>query len=296
MDNKNQKCSVVALIGPPNAGKSTLSNYLIGQKISITSPKVQTTRNTIKAIFVEDNSQIVFLDTPGIFIPHKDRILERTIVKSAWQGIKDANHVCLLIDATKGFNSHINSIIDDLQKHKIEPIIAINKVDLVKKEKLLLIIDKLSQKGLDKIFMICATSGEGVEQLKNHLVAIAPKSPWLFQNEEITDAPVKYLASEITREKIFLKLYQDLPYSVHIENDSWQNLDNGDVKIYQTIYVLKESQKSILVGKRGLMIKEIGESARKDIANMLGVKKAHLFLIVKVKNWLNKEFITPNLT
>ncbi len=290
MDNQ-EKCGVIALIGPPNVGKSTLSNHLVGQKVSIVSPKVQTTRNTIKAILVEDKTQIVFFDTPGIFIPNKNRLLERSIVKSAWQGIKDADNVCLLIDSQKGCDEHIKNILIDLKKHEIEPIIAINKIDLVKKAKLLTIIADVSSKGLENIFMICAESGDGTDLLKNHLIKITKNSPWIFRDDEITDAPIKYLASEITREKLFIKLHQDLPYSVHIENDSWQNFDNGDVKIYQTICVLRESQKAIIVGKKGAVIKEIGELARQDIAVMLGVKKVHLFLVVKVKNWMAKDNI-----
>ncbi len=292
MTNLEQKCGFIALIGPPNAGKSTLSNYLVGQKISIVSPKVQTTRNTIKAILVEDQTQIIFLDTPGIFIPNKSRILERVIVKSAWQGIKDADNVCLLIDATTGCNNHIKSIIHDLKKHEIEPIIVINKIDLVKKSKLLVIIDEISKElGVDlpQIFMICANDGDGVMPLKEYLLKITKKSPWIFNEDEMTDAPVKYMACEITREKLFIKLHEDLPYSIHVNNDSWQNLDNGDVKIYQTIFVLRESQKAIVVGKGGSMIKEIGELSRADIAKMLGVKKVHLFLVVKVKDWMSTE-------
>ena len=292
-----QKCGFIALIGPPNAGKSTLSNHLVGQKVSIISPKVQTTRNTIKAIFVEGETQIIFLDTPGIFIPNKNRILERVIVKSAWQGIKDADHVCLLLDAETGCDKHIKGIISDLQKHEITPIIVINKIDLVKKSKLLTVMHDLMETlkvELPQIFLICANSGDGIEPLKEYLIKITKKSPWIFNDEEITDAPVKYLANEITREKLFLKLHEDLPYSIHVDNDSWQNLDNGDVKIYQTIYVLRESQKAIVVGKGGSMIKEIGELARMDIAKMLGVKKVHLFLVVKVKNWLDSEFKTSH--
>ncbi len=211
------------------------------------------------------------------------------IVKSAWQGIKDADNVCLLIDAQKGCDKHIENILIDLKKHEINPIIAINKIDLVKKHKLLNVIADLSRHNLENIFMISADSGDGVDILKNHLIKITKNAPWIFNDDEITDAPVKYLASEITREKLFLKLHQDLPYSVHIENDSWQNLDNGDVKIYQTIYVLRDSQKAIIVGKRGDVIKEIGELSRLDIAKMLGVRKVHLFLVVKVKNWMKQD-------
>ncbi len=285
-----KKCSTIALIGAPNAGKSTLTNLLVGQKISIVSPKAQTTRNAIKAIMVDGDTQIIFLDTPGIFIPRKNLALERMIVRSAWQAIKEADDVCLLIDAVSGFSVNIERIIGDLEKHQIKPIIAINKIDLIKKHKLLEIIAKLSEKGFEKIFMISALNGDGIIDLKNHLLAMAKPSSWLFNQDEISDAPMKFIASEITREKLFIKLHQDLPYSLCVKTDSWEDLNNGDVKIHQTIYVLKESQKMIVIGKHGSMIKEIGESARKEIAESLGCKKVHLFLFVKVKeDWMNDE-------
>jgi len=283
-----QKCSFIVMIGAPNAGKSTLTNLLVGQKVSIVSPKAQTTRNTIKGIFIEGETQIVFLDTPGIFIPRKNLILERIIVKSAWQAIKEADAICLLIDAGNGFSTNIEKIIIDLKKHEINPTIIINKIDTVKKHKLLEIISKLSEYGFEKIFMISALNGDGIEDLKKYLLSIAKPGPWAFDGENISDAPMKFMASEITREKLFIKLYQDLPYSLCVKNDSWENLKNGDVKIHQTIYVLKESQKMIVIGNKGSMIKEIGELARKDIAEVLGCK-VHLFLFVKVKeDWMNE--------
>jgi GTP-binding protein Era len=276
------------LIGAPNAGKSTLINLLVGQKVSIVSPKAQTTRNTIKGIFIEGDTQIVFLDTPGIFIPRKNLILERIIVKSAWQAIKEADEICFLIDAGGGFSTNIEKIIIDLKNHKINPTIIINKIDTVKKHKLLEIIAKLSAHGFEKIFMISALNGDGIEDLKKYLLSIVRPGPWAFDGENISDAPMKFMASEITREKLFLKLFQDLPYSLCVKSDSWENLKNGDVKIHQTIYVLKESQKMIVIGNKGSMIKEIGELARKDIAEVLGCK-VHLFLFVKVKeDWMNE--------
>ena len=293
MINKQKKFSQIALIGAPNAGKSTLTNFLVGQKISIVSPKVQTTRNTIKAIMIEEETQIVFLDTPGVFIPKTTRPLERAIVRDAWQAIKEAGFVCLLIDASKitdnGLGDNNNQIMKDLEFHKITPIIAINKVDSVRKEKILGTIAQLAGRGFENIFLISASTGDGVDALKNHLIAISPEAPWQFNDDEITDAPMKFVASEITREKLFLKLNQDLPYSLYVKTDSWETLNNGQVKIKQTIFVLKESQKMIVLGKGGSMIKQIGEESRKDIGEVLGTK-VHLFLFVRVEeDWINKK-------
>jgi GTP-binding protein Era len=287
VNNKEQKCSFVALIGAPNAGKSTLTNYLVGQKVSIVSPKVQTTRNSIKGIMVEGDTQMIFIDTPGLFLPKKERPLERSIVKSAWSAIREANVCCLLIDATKGFVINIEKILEDLTKHEIKPVIVINKVDLVAKEPLLQIMDKLIKIGLDKIFLISALSGDGIAELKKYLLSIAKPGEWKFDPDDISDAPLKFMAAEITREKIFLKLRQDLPYSTCVKTDSWEVLNNGDVKIHQTIFVLKESQKMIVVGKKGEMLKEIGQEARADISQLVGAK-IHLFLFVKIQeNWMS---------
>ncbi|MCE3254886.1 MAG: GTP-binding protein Era [Rickettsiaceae bacterium] len=288
MENK-KKFSQIALIGAPNAGKSTLANNLVGQKISIVSPKVQTTRNTLKAIMVEGDTQIAFLDTPGVFIPKTNRPLERAIVRSAWQAIKEADFVCLLIDANQGLGSNNEQILKDLEFHKIKPIIAINKVDSIAKEKILGTIAALSERGFEKIFLISAATGDGVEDLKQHLISIAQEGPWQFNDDEITDAPMKFIAAEITREQLFLKLNQDLPYSLYVRTDAWEDLKNGQVKISQTISVLKESQKMIVLGKKGSMIKQIGEEARKAIGEILGTK-VHLFLFVKVEeDWINKK-------
>lgn len=284
-----KKFSSIALIGAPNAGKSTLTNFLVGQKISIVSPKVQTTRNTIKAIMVEGETQIVFLDTPGVFIPQTTRPLERAIVRAAWQAIKEADFVCLLIDASKGLGENNQQILKDLEFHKIKPVVVINKIDSIAKEKALGIIAELASRGFEKIFLISATTGDGVADLKKHLIDITPEGEWQFNNDEITDAPMKFVASEITREQLFLKLSQDLPYSLYVKTDSWEDLNNGQVKIHQTIFVLKESQKMIVLGKNGSMIKQIGEEARKEIGEMLGTK-VHLFLFVKVEaDWVNKK-------
>ncbi len=289
MANSPKKFSQIALIGAPNSGKSTLANFLVGQKISIVSPKVQTTRNTIKAIMVEGQTQIVFLDTPGVFIPQTSRPLERAIVRNAWQGIKEADFVCLLIDAQKGIDGNNQQILTDLAFHKIKPVIVINKIDAIAKQNALIIIAALAERGFEDIFLISANSGDGVDALKKHLIAITKEGDWQFNDDEITDAPMKFVAAEITREKLFLKLNQDLPYSLFVKTDSWEQLNNGQVKIKQTISVLKESQKMIVLGKGGSMIKQIGQEARNDIGEMLATK-VHLFLFVRVEEgWINRK-------
>ncbi len=291
MDNK-QKILTVALAGAPNAGKSTLTNYLVGEKVSIISPKVQTTRDLIRGVFVEDNTQIIFIDTPGVFIPKKARLLERKIVKTAWSGIRDAELACLLIDSTEGFTQKIKMILDEFKKKEINNILVLNKVDLVKKPKLLDLTKQITDYYPDfkEIFMISAKTGEGVDKLKDYLVNQAAEGEWIFKDDEITDAPIKFLASEITREKLFLKLNQELPYAVDVETENWEEFNNGDIKIQQVIYVLKENQKSIILGKRGKLIKEVGSEAREEIGKFLN-RKVHLFLFVKLKgNWIEEKF------
>ncbi len=291
MDNK-QKILTVALAGAPNAGKSTLTNYLVGEKVSIISPKVQTTRDLIRGVFVENNTQIIFIDTPGVFIPKKARLLERKIVKTAWSGIRDAELACLLIDSTEGFTQKIKMILDEFKKKEINNILVLNKVDLVKKPKLLDLTKQITDYYPDfkEIFMISAKTGEGVDKLKDYLVKQAVEGEWVFKDDEITDAPIKFLASEITREKLFLKLNQELPYAVDVETENWEEFNNGDIKIQQVIYVLKENQKSIILGKRGQLIKEVGSEAREEIGKFLN-RKVHLFLFVKIKeDWVEEKF------
>jgi len=290
MKSKNNKTHChIAFVGAPNAGKSTLSNALLGQKLSIVSPKVQTTRNSIKAILVEENKQLIIIDTPGIFIPRQDKILERVIVKSAWQGLREASHVCLLIDAEVGINRENSIIIEDLKKNEITPTIFITKIDLVKKPKILEIMAKLVELGFKDILPVSATKEDGVDKIRNILYDKCNNPGWIYDEEQITDAPMKFIASEITREKLFLKLNKELPYSLSVKTDSYQVLDNGQIKIHQTIYVLKESQKTIILGKNGSMIKQIGLEARNDISE-IAQTKVHLFLFIKVKkDWMNKE-------
>lgn len=281
-----QKFATIALVGAPNAGKSTLTNALLGQKITITSPKVQTTRNCIKAILVEDNTQIVILDTPGVFLPKSNKILERIIVKSAWQGIRSADFVYFLIDATKGLDPQNYNILKQLQNDGFTPTVIINKIDLVKKNELLTIIQRVSEHGLEEIFMISATNQDGLDQLKQNIITKCPKNPWQYDPDHITDAPMRAIAAEITREKLFLYLNQEIPYSTNVKTDSYQ-IENNQITIYQTIFVVKESQKAIILGKNGSLIKKIGLEARKDIAKIAGMKTS-LYLFVKVKkDWMN---------
>jgi len=284
---QNKKHGTVALIGAPNAGKSTLTNALLGQKLSIVSPKIQTTRNSIKAIAIQENTQLIIIDTPGIFIPRDDKILERIIVKSAWQGLRDADHVCFLIDATIGLNQENLRILGDLKKENLQLTIIINKTDIAKKTAVLEIMVKAVELGFEDIFPISAETKDGVEKIKNFLCQKCTQPSWIYDEDQITDAPMRFIACEITREKLFLKLEQELPYSLAVKTDSYEVLQNGEIKIHQTIFILKESQKSIIVGKNGSMIKQIGLEARNDIGEIAGTK-VHLFLFVKVKkDWMN---------
>jgi len=287
-----QKTITVAIAGPTNAGKSTLVNYLIEQKISIVSPKVQTTRNIIRGIFIQDDTQVILIDTPGIFIPDKKRFLERKIVKSAWQGIAETDIVCLVIDVTKGFNSVVKTLINDLSKKELQLILVLNKVDEIKqKVKLLELAKQITDyySNFKEVFMISATTGHGIENFKKYLTELAPESPWLYDEDEITDAPLKFLASEITREKLFLHLKQELPYSIKVETEEWEQFKNGDIKIKQAIYVLKEKQKSIVLGNKGSLIREISIQARQEIQKFTN-SKVHLFLFVKVQSdWIEKD-------
>lgn len=280
-----KKYGVVAIVGSPNAGKSTLLNNLIGAKIAIVSPKVQTTRSTMKGIAVKDNSQIVFLDTPGIFRP--ERKLEKTIVKHAWSGAHEADVILLLIDATRGVTENDEMIIRNLAKEEVPVYVAINKVDAVKKEKLFGIAEKLaSYNYLREIFMISAFKGDKVESLTTLLFDAMPEGDWQFSEEDLTDSPMKYIAQEFTREQIFNLLDRELPYNIAVETEKWETEEDGRVVINQVIYVTKESQKAIVLGKGGSMVKKIGMNARRNISALLGVKVS-LYLFVKVKeNWV----------
>lgn len=283
----SKKHGTVAIVGSPNVGKSTITNALLGQKIAIISPKVQTTRSSIRAIVIESAVQLILIDTPGIFIPRNDKILERIIVKSAWQALREADHICLVIDATAGINRENLRIISDLKNENLPTTIVINKIDLVKKPILLKVFADLAALGFEDIIPISAKTNDGIEKLKKILLEKCHNPEWVYDEDQITDAPMRFIASEITREKLFLKLNQELPYSLTVKTDSYEILKNGEIKIHQTIFVLKESQKNIIIGKNGSMIKKIGEESRADLS-LIAATNVHLFLFVKVKkDWMN---------
>jgi GTP-binding protein Era len=275
------RCGFVALIGAPNAGKSTLLNALVGSKVTIVSHKVQTTRALIRGIAVDGKSQIIFVDTPGIFAPK--RRLDRAMVTTAWTGAHDADLVSLLIDARKGVDEEAESILERIAEVKTRKILILNKIDLVPRDKLLALTKIANEKAkFEATFMISALTGDGVHDLKQWLAERMPLSPWLYPADQMSDAPMRQLAAEITREKLFERLHQELPYHSTVETESWKELRGGDVRIEQTIYVERESQRKIVIGKGGQTLKSIGESARREITDIVE-HKVHLFLFVKVR-------------
>jgi GTP-binding protein Era len=285
-ENHQEKSGIIAIVGAPNAGKSSLTNALLGQKLSIVSPKVQTTRNSLKAIVIEDSSQIILIDTPGIFIPREDKILERIIVKSAWQALREADHICFLIDVLVGINPENIRILNDLKKENLPITIILNKIDLIKKSKLLEIINFFKDEGFLDIIPVSSLTQDGIKELKKFLANQCKNLGWIYPKDDITDAPMRFIASEITREKLFLNLHKELPYSIAVKTDKYEVLNNNSIKIHQTIYVLRESQKVIIVGKNAEMLKKIGTESRADIKNIVGAD-VHLYLFVKVKdNWM----------
>jgi GTPase len=274
-------CGFVALIGAPNVGKSTLANALVGAKISIVTPKVQTTRTLVRGIAIEGSAQLIFVDTPGIFSPR--RRLDRAMVATAWGSTHDADIVTLLIDADKGLHEDDEAILRTLGGVRSAKVLVLNKVDLVEKPALLTLTQTLNERmAFASTFMISARSGSGVADLKSFFAAHAPPGPWLYPEDQISDAPMRQLAAEITREKLFLRLHQELPYQSTVETEVWKELRDGAVRIEQTIYVERESQRKIVLGKGGQAIRAIGAAARKDIAVAIE-QPVHLFLFVKVR-------------
>jgi GTPase len=279
-----RRCGYVALVGAPNAGKSTLLNQLIGAKVSIVSPKVQTTRARVLGIAVDGDAQLIFIDTPGIFAPK--RRLERAMVAAAWAGAEDADLVVLLVDAVRGVDEDTRRILDGLRSAGRRAVLALNKVDLVEPQRLLPLTAALSREGIfDPVFMVSALTGDGVGDLRRHLAAALPQGPWLYPEDQLTDLPQRLIAAEVTREQVFLQLHQELPYATLVETEGWEEREDGSVKISQVIHVQRPGQKAIVLGKGGRQIKDIGARARSELERMLG-RRVHLFLFVRVsEDW-----------
>lgn len=283
-DGTDTRAGFVALIGAPNAGKSTLLNALVGSKVSIVSHKVQTTRTMVRGIVIEGGSQIIFVDTPGIFKPK--RRLDRAMVTSAWGGAGDADVVTLLLDARKGLDEEAEAILAKLPEIRRAKMLVLNKIDLIERPKLLELTARVNALAtFDHTFMISALKGEGIADFRRQLAEMMPVGPWLYPEDQISDAPLRMLAAEITREKLYERLHQELPYQSTVETDQWQQRPDGSVRIEQTIFVERESQRKIVLGKGGQTIKAISQSARREIADIAEVP-VHLFLFVKVReNW-----------
>lgn len=280
---ESTRSGFVALIGAPNAGKSTLVNRLVGAKVSIVSHKVQTTRAVVRGIAIHRNAQIVFVDTPGIFRPR--RRLDRAMVTSAWGGAHDADVVFFLVDAERGLGGDAEKILEGLGEVKQPKVLVLNKIDRVAPERLLALAAEAAEAAnFDRTFMISALHGSGCEDVLDYLSETLPAGPWYYPEDQISDLPMRQLAAEITREKLYARLHQELPYASHVETEKWEERKDGSVRIEQVIYVERDSQKKIVLGRRGESIKHISSNARRELADILG-QKVHLFLFVKVRDW-----------
>jgi GTP-binding protein Era len=275
------RCGFVALIGAPNGGKSTLANALVGAKVSIVTHKAQTTRGPVRGIALIGQAQVILVDTPGIFQPK--RRLDHAMSQTAWERAGEADIAALVIDAHRGLDPGLDPLLQHLPQVKRPAIAILNKIDLVSKPDLLRLAAELSAlKRFDRVFMVSALTGDGVADLRSYLAEAIPKGPWLFPEDQLTDASLRQTAAEITREKLFLRLHEELPYQLTVETTEWNELKDRSVRIEQTIYVMRESQKKIVLGAKGQTIKEIGTAARQEIAEIAGVP-VHLFLFVKVR-------------
>ena len=275
------RCGFIAVIGAPNAGKSTLVNRVVGAKVTIVSPKVQTTRARVMGIAIKDRVQLVFIDTPGIFQPR--RRLDRAMVAAAWGGAGDADVKLLLVDASKGIDKDTAAIVERMKDEKQRAHLVINKVDKIKKPELLALVTDLNAHDIfDDTFMISALKGDGVDDLVAFLAERMPEGPWHFPEDQVSDQAERLLAAEITREKLYLQLRQELPYATTVETETWEERKDGSVKIEQVIFVERDSQKSIILGKGGQQIKKIGAAARTELEDILDTR-VHLFLFVKVR-------------
>ena len=280
----SQKCGFVAVIGPPNAGKSTLSNALVGQKVTIVTQKAQTTRMRLRAVVMHEDAQIILVDTPGIF-DAKQRF-DRAMVNEVWAGVKDADQVLVVLDAARTGGKEVDLMLEGLADNKKKVSLVLNKIDTVPNESLLALVKELNDRvAFEDTFLISALKGDGLERLKDTLAANMPESPFLYPEDQAADVPSLLLASEVMREKLFLRLHQELPYALTVETDKWENKKDGSVRIEQTVFVRRDSQKAIVLGKGGRTMKEISSEARLDLEDMFE-RRVHLFVFVKVrKNW-----------
>ena len=275
-----QRCGTVAVLGAPNAGKSTLVNALVGQKVAIVSPKAQTTRARLMGIAIAAESQLLLVDTPGIFTPN--RRLDRAMVKAAWDGAADADRVVLVVDSAAKLGARVEQVLEGVESRTEPKVLVLNKVDIARKEDLLVLAQKLAERlAPDEIFMVSSTTGDGIADLKAYLAAAMPEGPWHYPEDQLTDATDRMVAAELTREQLYLQLHAEVPYSAAVETEKWEDRRDGSTSIHQQILIERESQKAIIVGKGGARLKAIGQAAREAIGDHLG-RKVHLFLHVKV--------------
>lgn len=280
----SQKCGFVAVIGPPNAGKSTLANALVGQKVAIVSQKEQTTRMRLRAVVMHQQSQIILVDTPGIF-DAKQRF-DRSMVNEVWRGVEDADEVLVVLDVARTKKREIDLMLDGLAGSKKRLSLVLNKIDTVRNDSLLALVHELNERvDFAETYLISALSGDGLDRLKDTLAEAMPEGPWLYPEDQAADVPSLLLASEVTREKLFLRMHQELPYSLTVETDKWESRKDGSVRIEQTIYVRRDGQKAIVLGKGGSAMKEVASQSRAELEEMFE-RRVHLFIFVKVrKNW-----------
>ena len=275
-----KRCGLVAVLGAPNAGKSTLVNALVGQKVAIVSPKAQTTRARLMGIAIEGEAQMLLVDTPGIFDPN--RRLDRAMVAAAWEGAVGADRVLLTIDAAAKIGPRVEAMLEGFEKRPEPKVVVLNKVDIARKDDLLVLAASLSERfEPEAVFMVSATEGDGVADLKRHLAEAMPEGPWHYPEDQLSDATDRMVAAELTREQLYLQLHAELPYASAVETEKWEDRKDGSTAIHQQILVERDSQKAIVLGKGGSRLKAIGQAARAEIAEHLG-RKVHLFLHVKV--------------
>jgi GTP-binding protein Era len=287
LEASSTRCGVIAVVGAPNAGKSTIVNALVGQKVAITSPKAQTTRVRVMGVAIEDEAQLVLVDTPGIFAP--SRRLDRAMVQSAWGGAQDADLIALIVDGRTGLGPKMDPILDGLAKRREIKWLILNKVDIAAKDKLLTLTEKLHARiDFAETYYVSAATGDGLPELKTAMAKAMPEGPWHFPADQVSDATDRLLAAEITREQLYHQLHDELPYQSAVETEQYQERDDGSVEIHQQILVARPTQRGIILGKNGQRLKEIGSKARAELAALLGVK-VHLYLHVKVKEGWDED-------